>query len=80
MENIKRIGSYPAIYEKSEIENMDEVNIFEMEDYAKNNNRVYLAIRNLDDSTKCKICKASIRTRKYDEWKNTYDSRYFIVL
>lgn len=84
MENIERIGSYPAIvindnlYKITDIENLTEVDI---ESWVKNNpNYCALGLRNLDDSSKCKIITISSRKRAYDSWKKWKENEFVIVI
>ena len=87
MEDIERIGSYPAIiwheglYEIEDIKDMDEWNINELHDYCIEHNRVVIALRNLDDSSKCKPVLGTSRKRKFEELNTRYkDEKYFIVV
>ena len=61
MENIKRIGSYPAVvaidpwYELDEIKDMEEFDIEEIRKELIADNKFGIGLRNLDDSNKCKL-------------------------
>lgn len=61
IDEVKRIGSYPAvkfmddIYEIDEIASWKEETIDDVRKYAKEKNVDVLCIRNLDDKTKCKV-------------------------
>ncbi len=84
---MNRIGSYAAVvlhdglYEIKDIENMEEWDIEELRDYCNNNNQVVIALRNLDDVSKCKPVLGTSRKRKYEELKERYkDDKDFIVI
>ena len=88
MEDIKRIGSYPAIvardpwYKLDEIEDMEEFDIEEIRKELIADNEMGIGLRNLDDPTKCKLVFSNYgRERSMKAFARRYeDNKYFVIL
>lgn len=89
MENIERIGSYPAILPRdpwynnvNEINEMEEYDINEIKKELMESNEMGIGLKNLDDPTKCKLIFSNYgREKSLKAFARRYENTdYFIVL